>query len=229
MKARVASACLRITSLFVLAAGALSARPAQALGLLDEQLSLDGHRRTDLVVALAATSPKETDPSLDFDLLGKPPPTIPSPDDATLKRRRSMLDLHQGLGLGLLGLQLATTVVGQLNYNDKYSANAPVTARYQLTHKALAYSTLGVFAVNGTIALLAPRAPGKTSRGFDRVTIHKLAMATAAAGMLAQGVLGYYTHQREGYLDQPSYARTHLAIGYATLAAVGIGVGVLVF
>ena len=51
----------------------------------------------------------------------------------------------------------------------------------------------------------------------------------AAAGMLAQGVLGVYTSQREGYLNQEQFAKMHLAIGYGTLAAMTVGVGALVF
>ena len=204
-------------------------RPAQLLTLLDAELSLRQEARPDLRLALVDGPSQEPDPSLDFDLLGKPQQPPPKVDDAALARRRSMLKLHQGLGLGLLGLQLATTVVGQLNYSDKFASNAPDTGRYQLTHKVLAYSTLSMFAVTGALALLAPSAPPGRSEGFDRVTLHKIGMAVAAAGMIAEGVLGFYTAQREGYLNQASYAQAHLVIGYATLAAVAVAVGALVF
>lgn len=191
------------------------------------RLQLD-HRLLVAAAAKAPTPPPPPDLSLDFDLLGKPPPPKIQIDDAALKRRRTMLDVHQKVGLGLLGLQLATTVVGQLNYSDKYGAHAPVTGRYELSHTVLAYSTLGVFAVNGAIALLAPSNPVKKS-GYDRVTLHKVAMAFATAGMIAQGVVGIHADQREGRIDQASIAKTHLVIGYATLAAVAVGVGALVF
>lgn len=164
-------------------------------------------------------------PSLDFDLLGaaKPPP---EPAQAgALRLRRKMLTVHQGVGLGLLGLQLATTVVGQLEYSDRF-AGGPDTARYKLSHKVLAYTTLGVFAVNGGIALFAPSA--KTPRKLDRVMVHRVAMFTAAAGMVAQAVLGIQTRERVGRLDQERLATVHLAIGYGTLAAVMTGVGALV-
>lgn len=208
-------------------------RPARALHLLDERLTLDGGSpplalaaAPALEVALAA-APAE-DPSLDFDLLGEPAP-VQSPDEGTSRWRRRMLKLHQGLGLGLLGLQLATTAVGQLAYSDEYGSRAPRTGRYDATHGALAFTTLGVFAVNGGLALFAPKAKGKPDRGFDRVSLHKLGMAVATAGMLAQGALGIYTTRREGYLDQERVATAHLAIGYVTLAAVGVAVGALVF
>ncbi len=232
---------LHIAASLALAAVLLAPLPARALRLLDEELSLDGDPAPDLRVASAAapaaaassaaaattTAAPARDPSLDFDLLGTPPPVVASPYDAVLKRRRSMLNVHQGLGLALVGLQLSTTVMGQLNYSDLYGPNP--TARFRTTHQVLAYTTLGVFAANGLIALLAPRDPLKRSDGFDRTTLHKIGMAVAAAGMVAQGVLGAVTHARDGYLDQPAYARAHLILGYATFAAVSVAVGSIVF
>lgn len=213
-------------SLAVACALALAPSAARAVGLLDETLSLESPPRPVLVALAAAPA---ADPSLDFDLLGTPPPVAPSADDGAMRRRRGMLKLHQGLGLGLVGLHLGATVVGQLNYSDKYGSNAPLTGRYELSHSVFAYSTVGVFAVNGVLALLAPTPKAKVKRGFDRVSLHKLGMAVATAGMLAQGVLGVYTDSREGYLNQQDYAKAHLAIGYATFAALGVAVGALVF
>jgi len=211
----------------VLAVAALAAtpRPARALHLLDQELSLEGGgARPKLVVALAAAPPSD---SLDFDLLGKATAPPPSPDDAKMKKRRKYLQAHQMVGLGVLGLELATVVVGQLNYNDKFgTAN---TGKYVLPHKVLAYTTFGVFAVGGSLALLAPRPPGKPNRGWDRVRVHKLGMLLATAGMVAQAVYGIQTRNREGYLNQEQIAKTHLIIGYGTLAATGVAVGALVF
>ncbi len=197
---------------------------AAALRLLDGDLSLASARRADLRVARAAEP--ATDPSLDFDLLGdapKPPPAA----DGSLRTRRKMLNLHQGLGLGLLGVQLASTVTGQLNYDDRFgTAN---TARYKQTHQILTYTNLAAFAVVGGIALFAPGDKGARKAGYGRTTIHKVGMALATAGMLTQGLLGIQTARREGYLDKQDYGRAHLAVGYATLAVMGIAVGALVF
>jgi len=221
-RSRIGAAGAAAAALALLAAP----RPARALHLLEEELALaDRPARPSLAVALAAATPDE--PSLDFDLLGAPP-AARAVDDRPARLRRTMLKTHQAVGLGLVALQLATTAVGQLSYSDKFGSGAPMTARYEQTHAALAYSTLGAFAVNGALALFAPRPTGKPARGFDRVTLHKIGMATATAGMLAQGALGIYTDRREGYLNQERYARAHLAIGYATLAAVGVAVGALV-
>ncbi len=173
----------------------------------------------------AARDGEAKSPSLDFDLLGEAKPPPEPARAGALRLRRKMLTVHQGIGLGLLGLQLATTAVGQLNYSDRF-AGGPDTARYKLSHRYLAYSTLGVFAVNGGIALFAPSA--KTPRKLDRVMVHRVAMFTAAAGMVAQAVLGIQTRERVGRLDQERLATVHLAIGYGTLAAVLTGVGALV-
>ncbi|HET8540886.1 MAG TPA: hypothetical protein VFL83_13525 [Anaeromyxobacter sp.] len=212
-------------ALLALAVLAAAPRSARALRLLDGELSLEGGRaRAPLVVALAAAPPSS---SLDFDLLGKPTVPAPSKDDARMGTRRKLLHRHQQVGLGVLGLEIATIVAGQLNYSDKFgTAN---TGRYELSHKALAYTTFGVFAVGGTLALLAPRPAQKPDRGWDRVRVHKLGMLLATAGMVAQAVYGIQTRNREGYLDQEQIGKTHLIIGYGTLAATGVAVGALVF
>lgn len=206
---------------------AATPRPARALTLLDDELTL-GARGSPAVFTVALAAAPATDPSLDFDLLGKPPP-VAAVDDPAMGRRRWMLKTHQAVGLGLVALQIATTVVGQLNYSDKYGGSAPLTGKYELSHTALAYTNVAVFAANGGIALFAPSPKNKPKRGFDRMSLHKLSMAIAAGGMLAQAGLGIYTDSREGYLNQQDYAKAHLAIGYATLAALGVGVGALVF
>jgi hypothetical protein len=176
--------------------------------------------------AKPADGAKASGGSLDFDLLGDAPPPPPTADLAALHRRRTMLNVHQGLGFGLVGLQLATTVVGQLNYSDKFSG--PNSNQYKMPHALLSYATLAVFATNGALALLAPSG-GERAQGFDRATLHKVAMFTAAAGMLAQGILGATTTGREGYQNQQDLATVHLVIGYVTLAAVTAGVSALVF
>jgi hypothetical protein len=206
---------------------ALAAAPrgAGALELLDRPLSLDDGAGAALHVALAAAP--QDGPSLDFDLLGDAPrPEVPV-EDRALRTRRKMLTLHQGVGIGLLGLQIATTTVGQLNYDDKFGIDN--TARYKQAHQVLAWSNLAAFALTGGLALFAPSKKGPRTGGVDRVTVHKVAMAVATAGMLAQGLLGVQTARREGYVDKQDYGKAHLAVGYATLAAMGVAVGAIVF
>ncbi len=175
-----------------------------------------------------AEKPKTEPPptTLDFDLLGEGKPAL-HVDEGALRRRRTMLNVHQGFGLGMFAVALANTVVGQLNYSDRF-ASGPSTGKYELTHKITAYSTVGLFAVTGLLAVFAPN-PIPKSGGFDRVTLHKIAMATATAGMVAQVALGIWTSSREGYLNQPDIATAHLVVGYVTFAAITLGVGAIVF
>lgn len=164
--------------------------------------------------------------SLDFDLLGTAAAPATQVDSGRLRLRRTMLTAHQGMGLALVGLQLATTVVGQLNYSDKFGAN---TEKYKQPHAVLAYADLGVFAGTGLLALLAPKPIQEDREGFDRISLHKVAMFTAATGMATQAVLGIVTTSREGYLNQKSIGTAHLVIGYVTLAAIVTGVSAIVF
>jgi hypothetical protein len=127
----------------------------------------------------------------------------------------------------MFAIALTNTVIGQLNYSDRF-ANGPSTGRFELTHEITASATLLAFAATGLLALLAPT-PIPKEGGFDRLTVHKLAMGTAAVGMAAEVVLGLYTASREGYLNQPDFAAVHLAIGYLTFAALSLGIGVIVF
>ena len=165
--------------------------------------------------------------SLDFDLLDPPKPGLLQVDEGALRRRRTLLDWHQGVGLGMFGIALANTVVGQLNYSDRF-ANGPSTGKYELAHTITAGATVAAFAATGLLAVFAPN-PIPKAGGVDRTTVHEIAMATATAGIAAEAVLGLYTASREGYLNQPGFAAAHLAIGYVTFAAITLGVGVIVF
>ena len=191
------------------------------------------------VAAAAASSAQAQEPAksaaqepppktaLDFDLLEPPKPGLLRVDEDALRRRRTLLDWHQGVGLGMFGIALANTIVGQLNYSDRF-ANGPSTGKYELAHTITAGATVAAFAATGLLAVFAPN-PIPKAGGFDRVTLHEIAMGTATAGIAAEAVLGLYTASREGYLNQPGFAAAHLAIGYVTFAAIALGVGVIVF
>jgi hypothetical protein len=211
----------------------LTARAAPAAAdarLLDGPLraeSLAGAPVRLLGLSLASSAGAAAQPpGLDFDLLGEAPPPAPS-DAGRMRTRRLMLKTHQAMGLGLLAVQLGTTTVGQLNYGDKFG-NGGNTNRYSTLHSDLAWMNAGLFAVAGGLALFAPSPPGGKQAGFDRVTLHKLSMFVAAAGMAAQAGLGVYTASREGFQNQQSYGKVHLALGYATMAALLTGVAAIV-
>jgi hypothetical protein len=197
-------------------------RPAQACRFLADQEQQPAPQAP----PPAEQPPAQPNPPLDFELLDqtKPPPHV---DEGAIKTRRTMLSLHQAAGIGLFGIALANTIVGQLNYSDRF-AGGPSTGKYEQAHQITAYATLGVFVGTGLLALLAPN-PLPRTPGWDRVSWHKLFMFTAAAAFAAETVLGIYTASREGYLNQQEIATAHLALGYFTFAVVTAGVAVLVF
>ena len=228
----------RLAAALAVALACAPFRAGATLRLVDDELRLRPSLATPWLL-LAAASPSPAPPAavttggeaapapatdLEFDLLGTAA-APPSVDMAALRRRRTMLGAHQAVGLTLLGLQIATTVLGQLNYSDRFGG--PSTGRYERPHAVLAYTTLGVFELNAILALLAP-SPIKKPLAMDRVMLHRIGLFTAAAGMVAQGVLGLATSHREGFQDQQSIATAHLAIGYVTLAAMLAGVAALV-
>ena len=145
-----------------LCAGAAAAERAPRLALLQQPVQ---------------QQPQPSRPEDDFELL---PPEKP-PDAAavarqaelsrTLSTRRQILRLHQLGGFATLATMTATVIVGQLNYMDKYGGGGD-TGKYRLTHQVLAYSTSGVFAATGLLALFAPSPFDKPLR-FDTATLHK--------------------------------------------------------
>lgn len=182
-----------------------------------------------LHVGLLAETEAAPDPGdMGFDLLGAPPPPAAAPDEGRMKTRRTLLNIHQGLGIGLLAVSTTMMVFGQLNYSDRFGGG-PSTGKFETPHTVLAFTTLGLFVATGLMALVAPSPLQERSEGIDRVTLHKIGMFTAAVGMAAQAALGIWTVNREGYINQTSVARAHLVVGYVTYAAMLFGVGALVF
>ena len=176
---------------------------------------------------------------LDFDLLG--PEAQTSPEETArrealqraLGKRRTLLTIHQAVGLALLGGMAATVVLGQLNYDDKYAGGGD-TGKYITAHETVALATTVVFATAGLLALFAP-SPDAGELSLDaqpqvsRSTLHKTAMAVATAGMAAEIVLGILSARSEGQLIQRNYALAHQINGYVTLGAVTAGFAVLTF
>jgi hypothetical protein len=169
----------------------------------------------------------------DFDLLPKEPP----PSAAALARqlelerrlaqRRTMLQFHQLAGFLTLASLTTTVVLGQLDYLDKYGGRGDV-GTFRLWHRWMGFAATGIFAGTASLAVFAPVPIEKKAR-LDTVTLHKIAMTVAAAGMAAQIVLGIVTATKEGQLAQRDYAVAHQIVGYATLAAAFTGFTFLTF
>lgn len=148
--------------------------------------------------------------------------------EEAVKWRRTMLTVHQGLGIATwLGL-VGTTVIGQLEINDKYRTGSVNPDRFERLHFGLAIGSTGLFTATGLMGLLAPRAY-HTKPGFSTVTLHRILLGIATAGMLAQVGLGLYANAREGSLDQRVVVQAHQIIGYGTLGALTVGAAVLFF
>jgi len=174
-------------------------------------------------------------PSLDFDLLDdaakKPDAAAQAADaeriDRMVRTRRTMLTLHQGLGIATLASLVGTTVVGQLAFNDKYRGGGD-TERFLPWHVGLLITTSALFTTVGLLGVLAP-VPYEKHFRWDTANIHKMFMALATAGMVAQLVLGLVTHGLDGQLSQVDLATAHQVIGYATLGAMTAGTVTLFF
>jgi hypothetical protein len=173
------------------------------------------------------------EPSMDFDLLESPPaaaeaPRLVDPElDAAIARRRTMLTLHQGLGLATAATLAATIVVGQLNFDDRYRGFGD-TGRFKGLHTGLVIGSSSLFASTGLLGLLAPT-PFKKELRWDSITFHKIFMSLATAGMLSQVALGMATAGSEGQLSQVGLVRAHQAVGYATLGCLTAGALMLAF
>lgn len=169
-------------------------------------------------------------PSLDFDLLGPPPAAAADPAlDRAVARRRTMLTVHQGLGIATWSALAATAVVGQLDFDDRFRGGGD-TGKYHGAHKGLAYGSAALFAGAAAFSLLAPSPYEKrTARGFDTARAHKITMGVAAAGMLAQVALGIAARNQAGSLRERDLAAAHQVLGYATLGAATAGAVVLFF
>jgi len=169
----------------------------------------------------------------DFDLLApeKPPDEAAKERDRQLMRdlgrRRTMLQLHQLGGYATMATVTAAVVLGQINYLDKYGGGGD-TGRWITPHAIAAFTAAGVFTATGLLAILAPSPLEKPLR-VDTATLHKIAMAVATAGMVAQVVLGPITASKEGQLSQRDFALAHQIVGYTTLVATYAGFMVLTF
>lgn len=174
-------------------------------------------------------APAPAAPGLDFDLLEPAPAPAPDPAfERRVARRRTMLQLHQGLGLATFASMAATSVVGQLHFDDRFRGGGD-TGKYRSAHKTLAVTTATLFAGAGLLALIAPEPYAKREAQLDTATLHKVAMGVAAAGLVAQVVLGTSARGQAGSTRERDLAAAHQLVGYATLGAMTVGTVVLLF
>ncbi|MGE6763108.1 hypothetical protein ACQKGO_34170 [Corallococcus interemptor] len=176
-------------------------------------------------------STPSSEPSLDFDLLtpeAEASKGLLDPDlQKDLETRRTMLKLHQGLGLAMAGGLTAATVLGQLQFNESFRGGGD-NRTLLAWHRGVIIGTSVLFATVGTLGLLAPD-PVERPFQWDTVTFHKIFMGLATAGMIAQAVLGILATHSYGEITEPKYATAHQVVGYATLGCVAAGIVTLTF
>ncbi|RKH48896.1 hypothetical protein D7X55_29090 [Corallococcus sp. AB049A] len=176
-------------------------------------------------------STPSSEPSLDFDLLtpeAEASKGLLDPDlQKDLETRRTMLKLHQGLGLAMAGGLTAATVLGQLQFNESFRGGGD-NRSLLAWHRGVVIGTSVLFATVGTLGLLAPD-PVERPFQWDTVTFHKIFMSLATAGMIAQAVLGILATHSYGEITEPKYATAHQVVGYATLGCVAAGIVTLTF
>lgn len=177
-------------------------------------------------------APAEGGDSLDFDLLEPAEAATAAQVDPDLERRigrrRTMLKLHQGLGFAMAAGLVGTTVVGQLQFNDSFRGGGDDRNLLGL-HRGLAIGTSALFATVGMLGVLAPEPFEKEKLQWDTITVHKMFMALATVGMVAQIILGIMATDRFGRLSETDMATAHQISGYVTLGAVSAGVFTLFF
>ncbi len=178
-------------------------------------------------VPAAADAPSA---SFDFDLIPEHKQTPAdllkaSQVEHALHVRRTLLSLHQAFGITTLGLLVATVVVGQASYYDKFGGQN--TGKFEVWHDYLEASATVGFAATGLLAAFAPVPFPKKANGT--ILVHKIAMITASAGFLAEIILGIVTVSLEGNKNQLTLAEAHLIPGYSITAATAAGVGALFF
>ncbi|NOJ93348.1 hypothetical protein HMI51_10445 [Corallococcus coralloides] len=172
-----------------------------------------------------------SEPGLDFDLLTPEAEASAGLLDPNLQKdletRRTMLKLHQGLGLAMAGGLTAATVLGQLQFNESFRGGGD-DRTLLAWHRGVIIGTSVLFATVGTLGLLAPD-PVERPFQWDTVTFHKIFMSLATAGMIAQAVLGILATHSYGEITEPKYATAHQVVGYATLGCVAAGIVTLTF
>ena len=186
--------------------------------------------------APAAPAAKGSD--LDFNLFGDEKKKSPLDEareadrlarlERSVRLRRKLLIAHQILGFATLAAVAATDVIGQLNYDDKYTKSGSDTGKFYNTHEDLGIITTALFATTGVLALAAPNPYPKPIK-FDAALLHKASMAAAAACLLLQIVLGPITASRDGKADQRDLVVTHLVSGYGMFAFMSVGTLAYVF
>jgi hypothetical protein len=173
--------------------------------------------------AKSENAPSQVKDDLDFDLLGSETKPLSEAEklkseeiDRQGKLRRKILAAHQAIGFALMAAMTLNTVLGTLNYYDKFGGGG-FTNNFEIAHLISSVASTALFATNGIMALATPD-PYPKPGTWDTARFHRILVTSATVGMVAQIVLGFVSAARLGNLDQRDLSRAHLAIGYVTYA-----------
>lgn len=176
-----------------------------------------------------------------------------SPDEIAereaIRDRAAIARVHRAAGITTWFSLAATTTWGTLRYANVIGFGDPLCdpgggapifgsdfgcgAGHRTWHLISAsFSTLS-YAVTRVLAALMPDAVDEAairSTGFGgRLAVHRALSWVHLAGMIAMPILGFLTSATSDRGDQATLATIHLGVGYATLAAVSIAAGLMVF
>ncbi len=129
--------------------------------------------------------------------------------------RRTLLGLHQIGGFATLAAMAATVFVGQKVYDGDEDLSE--------IHAALAFTTVGAYFTTASLSIFTPP-PMVRRNQWSSISTHKLLATIHFSGIMAMPILG--TLVADGNTSLRPY---HLALGYATLAALTASMIVITF
>jgi hypothetical protein len=130
----------------------------------------------------------------------------PETREYELKLRRTMLTIHQTLGIFTWVSMAATVTAGQLWLDGKLDSPT--------LHRTLKWPTIIGYSLTGLLAIITPP-PVQRKPEFSTITVHKTLAWAHFLGMVATPILGRLILNSNDYYKS---ARFHQIVGYTTFA-----------
>ncbi len=127
-----------------------------------------------------------------------------------IKLRRTLLTIHQTLGILTWFSMAATVTAGQLWLDGKLDSPS--------LHRTLKYPTIIGYSLTGLFSVISPP-PIERRKEFSTISIHKTLAWLHFAGMVATPILGRLILSSNDYYKS---ARFHQIVGYSTFTVFSI-------
>ncbi len=127
-----------------------------------------------------------------------------------IKLRRTLLTIHQTLGILTWFSMAATVTAGQLWLDGKLDSPS--------LHRTLKYPTIIGYSLTGLLSVITPP-PIERRREFSTISFHKTLAWLHFAGMVATPILGRLILSSTDYYKS---ARFHQIVGYSTFTVFSI-------